>query len=176
LLSLGQQVVIQAFARELVDGIKDAIKNKPIDRVKIRIRGGMISRTHFKAPVYSSGELYRSIKYVLTDTNLSIYANDYIYELIWGVPPNKDNKVSDSSIKKWIRDKGIEIEKEDEDTIASLITRKIRDYGSSIYLAHYGKNSGLLENIVNDQMINSYNVKFTQQLKEDFIKAFKDGK
>lgn len=175
MLTLGQEVVISNFAKELVKGIKDVIKNRPIERVKIRIRGGMISRTRFKAPVYSSGELYRSIKYVLTDTNLSIYANDYIYDLVWGVPPNKDNKVSDSTIKKWMSDKGIEVEKEDEDTIASLITRKIRDYGSSIYLAYQGKNSGLLENIISDNLISDYNSKFTKQLGEDFKAAFMNG-
>lgn len=175
MLTLGQEVVISNFAKELVAGIKEAIKSKPIERVKIRINGGMISRTHFKAPVNASGNLYRSIKYVLTDTNLSIYANDYIYDLVWGVPPNKDNKVSDASIKKWMKDKGIEVEKEDEDTIASLITRKIRDYGSSIYLGNWGKNSGLLENIINDNLIKNYNSKFTKQLGEDFKAAFMNG-
>ena len=180
MLTLGQQVVIESFAKELIKLIQNAIRTKPIKRISRRkVKGKYIDKP-FTAPVNASGNLANTLRYELTSTNLSIWANDYIYELVWGKPPGISATSIDhnleSSIRKWMSDKGISSTTVDNDTLAQLITNKIQKFGSSIYLANHGNNSGLLENIVNDQMIKSYNVKFTQQLKEDFIKAFKDGK
>ena len=72
-------------------------------------------------------------------------------------------------------EKGIQSVDIDKDTLAQLITNKIQKFGSSIYLAHKGKNSGLLENIINDNLIKNYNSKFTNQLGEDFKAAFMNG-
>lgn len=170
MLTLSQQVVIDAFARELVEMIRNVIKTRPIERVSLRNQNGKQTTRRFSAPVNASGNLAATLRYELTETNLSIYANDYIYKLIWGEPPNENNKVSNDEIKAWFKSKGIEPEGDmSEDTLASLVVNKIKKHGSSIYLSHQGKNSGLLENIVNESLITEYNNKFTAQLKEEFI-------
>lgn len=171
MLTLSQQVVIDAFARELVEMIRNVIKTRPIERVSLRNQNGKQTTRRFSAPVNASGNLAATLRYELTETNLSIYANDYIYKLIWGEPPNENNKVSNDEIKAWFKTKGIEPEGEmNEDTLASLVVNKIKKHGSSIYLAlATGQNSGLLENIVNERLISEYNNKFTAQLKEEFL-------
>lgn len=179
MLTLGQQLVIENFAKELIKLLQDVIKNKPIKRVSRRkVKGRYVDKT-FESPVNASGNLARTLRYELTDTSLSIYANDYIYDLIWGKPPSKtamsvDHNL-DNKIKDWMQVKGINAIGIDEDTLSSLITRKIQKFGSSIYLAYHGQNSGLLENIINQQIIANYNSKFTKQLEQDFKEAFNNG-
>ena len=180
MLTLNQQVVIESFAKELIKLLQNVIRTKPIKRVSRRkVKGKYVDKS-FTSPVNASGSLANTLRYELTSTHLSIWANDYIYELVWGKPPSKTASENDhnleSSIKSWMQSKGIGSSTIDDDTLSHLITNKIQKFGSSIYLAYHGQNSGLLENIVNEQMIKSYNTKFTNQLKEDFIKAFKDGK
>lgn len=170
MLTLNQQIVIDEFARELVKMIREVIKTRPIDRISLRKVNGKEVRKRFSAPVNASGNLAATLRYELTETNLSIYANDYIYKLIWGDPPNESNKVTTDTIKNWFRSKGIESNDGiSEDTLAGLVVNKIKKHGSSIYLAHQGKNSGLLENIVNESLLNEYNTKFTQQLKAEIL-------
>jgi hypothetical protein len=81
----------------------------------------------------------------------------------------------ESKIKTWASVKGISAINVDDNTLAQLITNKIQKFGSSIYLANHGKNSGLLENIISDNLIKDYNAKFTKQLSEDFKAAFENG-
>jgi len=170
MLTLSQQIVIDEFARELVKMIQNVIRTRPIKRVSLRNKNGKQTRSTFYAPVNASGNLAETLRYELTETNLSIYANDYIYKLIWGDPPNPNNSVSNEDLKAWFKTKGISPEGDmSEETLASLVKKKIQDHGSSIYLAHQGKNSGLLENIVNEQLISEYNNKFTQQLKTELL-------
>lgn len=181
MLTLGQQVIIEAFAKDFIKILQNVIKTKPIKRISRRKEKGKYVDRPFTSPVNASGNLANTLRYELTATHLSIWANDYIYELVWGKPPSLSASEIDhnleASIRKWIDDKELSaVPIIDDDTLAYLMTRKIQKFGSSIYLAHHGQNSGLLENIINEQMIKSYNLKFTEQLKEDFIKAFKDGK
>ena len=191
MLTLGQEVVITNFAKELIRLIRLAIETKPINRVSRRMKNGKVELKRFQSPVNASGNLAKTLRYEITDTRLSIYANDYIYDLVWGKPPSTTASSIDHNlegkIRKWIDDKGLgqaqEIEilgqkvtlAADKDTMAALITNKIQKHGSSIYLAYQGKNSGLLENIINDNLIKDYNSKFTRQLSEDFKAAFENG-
>lgn len=176
MLSLGQTVVIENFAKDLIKLMQLVIRNKPIKRVsRRRIKGKYVDKT-FESPVNASGDLAKTLRYELTGTRLSIYANDYIYDLIWGKPPSNtamgiDHNL-DSKISKWMSDKGIQSVNIDKDTLSTLITNKIQKFGSSIYLAHHGSNSGLLENIISDNLIRDYNAKFTQQLGEEFKQTF----
>lgn len=178
MLTLGQQIVIENFVKDLVKLIQHAIKTKPIKRVSKR--RGKPDKT-FSAPVSASGRLANEITYKITDQGVSIYANDYIYELVYGKKPQLSAGGNDhnleADIKKWMAAKGIRAEgNQSEDTIALLITNKIRKYGSSIYLASHGQNSGLLENVVSNQLIQEYNSKFTKQLETEFQEAFVNGK
>lgn len=177
MLTLGQQVVIESFAKELIKQIKFVIENKPIKRVSKRYRQ---PDKVFYAPVSASGNLANTLRYELTDQHLKIFANDYIYELIFGKRPTLSATENDlqleNKIKQWMADKGIRPDNgTSQDTLAYLITRKIRDYGSSIYLASHGQNSGLLNNVLQQTMITDYNAKFTQQLSTEFTQAFLDG-
>lgn len=179
MLTLGQQVVIEAFAKDLIKMIQDVIRTRPIKRISRRRVNGKYIDKSFEAPVNASGDLAKTLRYELTETNLIIYANDYIYKLIWGQPPSTSAMDNDHNlegkIKSWMSSKGIESATMSDDNLSHLIANKIQKFGSSIYLAHHGKNSGLLENIINDQMIKIYNAKFTQQLKEDFKSIVANG-
>jgi hypothetical protein len=179
MLTLSQEVVISNFAKEFIKLIQFAIKNKPIKRISRRkVKGKYIDKV-FSAPVNASGELAKTLRYEITNTSLSIYANDYIYDLVYGKAPSNTAMGIDfnleSKIKKWIGDKGISSENISDDNLSHLIANKIQKFGSSIYLAHKGGNSGLLENIINDNLIRDYNSKFTKQLSEDFKAAFNNG-
>jgi len=178
--TIGQYIVIENFTKELVKLIQNAIRTKPIKRVSRRMINGKRVDSTFSAPVSASGRLANEITYQITDTGLSIYANDYIYELIYGKKPTSSMGGNDhnleSQIRQWMQAKGIHAEAgQSDDTLALLITNKIRKYGSSIYLASHGNNSGLLENILSQQLISNYNAKFTQQLAEDFKEAFSNA-
>ena len=179
MLTLNQEIVIETFAKDLIKLIQFAIKNKPIKRVSRRkVKGKYVDKV-FSSPVNASGDLAKTLRYEITETRLSIYANDYIYDLIYGKPPSKTAMGIDhnleSKIRTWMNVKGISAENINDDTLGQLITNKIQKFGSSIYLAHHGNNSGLLENIISDNLIKNYNAKFTKQLSEDFKAAFENG-
>lgn len=176
MLTMQMHIVAENFAKELVGLIKSAIKNKPIKRVSRRkVKGKYVDKT-FYAPVNASGALHDTIRYELNETSLSIWANDYIYDLVWGKPPSKSATANDinleSKIKTWMNFKGISSVDTNESTLAYYITRKIQKFGSSIYLANHGKNSGLLENIVSKPLIDSYNAKFAKEIQKEFKNIF----
>jgi len=176
MLTIGQELVIESFAKELIKLVQEVIRTKPIKRVSRRkVKGKYVDKA-FESPVNASGNLAKTLRYEITDTSLSIYANDYIYDLIWGKAPGKslDNNFNDK-IKNWMNAKGIQSINASEETVASLIANKIQKFGSSIYLAYNGQNSGLLENIINQQMITNYNLKFTKQLETEFKSIFTNG-
>jgi hypothetical protein len=179
MLTFAMEVVISNFAKDVIKILQNVIREKPIKRVsRRRVKGKYVDKV-FYAPVNASGNLAKTLRYEITETRLSIYANDYIYDLVWGKAPSGSASGIDfnleSKISKWMDEKGIESVDIDKDTLAQLITNKIQKFGSSIYLAHQGKNSGLLENIINDNLIKDYNSKFTTQLGEDFKAAFMNG-
>jgi hypothetical protein len=169
MLTLSQQIVINEFVKELVQMIKTVIKTKPVTRVALRSNKGKQTKRTFSAPVNASGDLANSITYKITDTSIKIYGNDYVYYLVHGRKPTSGggNGTLKDQIKQWMSDKGIKPEGDmSTDTLAFLITRKIHRHGSSIYLAGK-KNSGLLDNILTEQIVKKYNAKFTQQLEQE---------
>ena len=179
MLTFAMEVVISNFAKDVIKILQNVIREKPIKRVSRRkVKGKYVDKV-FYSPVNASGDLAKTLRYEITETRLSIYANDYIYDLVWGKAPSKTamgiDFNLDAKISKWMGDKGISAIDMDDNTLSTLITNKIQKFGSSIYLAYQGKNSGLLENIINDNLIKDYNSKFTKQLSEDFKAAFENG-
>jgi hypothetical protein len=172
MLTLSQQLIIEQFAAKVVAEIKHVLKTKPLTRKSVRYEGGVRTESTFQSPVSASGKLANSVRFELTDTELIIYAEDYIYFSIYGRRPTKtDGTGFVDKIKQWIKDKGIQ-STIDNDTLAFLISRKIYREGNSLYLFSGKKNSGLLENIITSQMINEYNSKFTKQLELDIKSEF----
>ncbi|MEY2868149.1 MAG: hypothetical protein RIR01_567 [Bacteroidota bacterium] len=177
MLTLSQQIIIEQFAAKVVAEIKQVLKTKPLTRKSVRYENGTRKESTFQSPVSASGKLANSVRFELTDTELIIYSDDYIYFSIYGRKPttNLGSGTLKDKIKKWISDKGIQSDI-DKDTLAFLISRKIHREGNSLYLFSGKKNSGLLENIITSQMINEYNSKFTKQLeldiKSEFLKDF----
>lgn len=159
MLSLEQLNVINNFANEFIELIRVAIKTKPIKRVSRRQVNGKFVDTKFEAPVNASGNLANTLRYEITDTSLSIWANDYIYDLVYGKKPSQ---VDITTIKNWLNDKGISEIDTNQDTLARLVSTKIARFGSSIYLATQGNNSGLLDNILSEQIKSEYNANFAK--------------
>jgi hypothetical protein len=173
MLTLSQQLIIEQFAAKVVAEIKHVLKTKPLTRKSVRYENGTRKESTFNSPVSASGKLANSVRFELTENELIIYAEDYIYFSIYGRKPttNSGSGTLKDKIKKWISDKGIQSDI-DKDTLAFLITRKIHREGNSLYLFSGNKNSGLLENIITSQMINEYNSKFTKQLELDIKSEF----
>lgn len=172
MLTLSQQLIIEQFAAKVVAEIKHVLKTKPLTRKSVRYEGGVRTESTFQSPVSASGKLANSVRFELTETELIIYAEDYIYFSIYGRKPTRtDGDGFVDKIKEWIKDKGI-VSTIDNDTLAFLISRKIYREGNSLYLFSGKKNSGLLENIITSQTIKEYNDKFTKQLELDIQSQF----
>ena len=173
MLTLSQQIVIEQFAKELIVKIGEVFKHKNIMRKSVRYEGGKRIERTYSSPISASGNLVKSLRFNLTETHLEIWSEDYVYFLIHGRKPTKgggSGAVKDK-IRDWIDHKGIKADI-DKDTLAYLIARKIHREGNSIYLYYQGKNSGLLNNILTEEMKQEFNDKFTRQLGEDLANEF----
>jgi hypothetical protein len=175
MLTLSQQVLIEQFAQKVITDLKIILKTKPIPRKSVKYENGVKKESTFQAPVSASGKLANSLRYEITDTQLVIYSEDYIYFSVYGRKPSvngtKPGKLIDS-IKQWIKDKPITSDIS-ENQLAYLITRKIHREGSSIYLFSGKKNTGLLDNVITNEMIKDFNDKFTKQIEADIAAEFK---
>ena len=175
MLTLSQQVIIENLAEKIIDNLRKELLTKPIPRKSVRYEKGVRKETTFQAPVSASGRLVKTLRYEITDNEMVIYADDYIYYSIYGRKPSvngtKPGKLIDS-IKQWILDKGI-TSTINQNQLAYLITRKIHREGNSIYLFSSKKNTGLLENVLTDQMYKEFSDKFTKQLEIDIADEFK---
>lgn len=175
MLTLSQQILIEKLAESIIDNLKNELLTKPIQRKSVRYKDGVRTESAFQSPVSASGRLVKSLRYEITDTEMVVYADDYIYFSVYGRKPSvngtKPGKLIDR-IKQWILDKGITSTVE-QNQLAYLITRKIHREGSSIYLFSGKKNTGLLENVLTQQMYKDFTDKFTKQLEIDIAEDFK---
>ena len=174
MLTLSQQVLIEQFAQKVITDLKIILKTKPIPRKSVRYEQGKRIEKTFSAPVSASGRLANSLRYEITDTQLIIWGEDYIYFSIYGRAPTTkagSGTVKDK-IKQWIKDKGITSDIS-ENQLAYLISRKIHREGNSIYLFSGKKNTGLLDNVITNEMIKDFNDKFTKQIEADIAAEFK---
>ena len=174
MLTLSQQVLIEQFAQKVITDLRIVLKTKPIPRKSVRYEQGKRIEKTFSAPVSASGKLANSLRYEITDTQLIIWGEDYIYFSIYGRSPTTkagSGTVKDK-IKQWIKDKGITSDIS-ENQLAYLISRKIHREGNSIYLFSGKKNTGLLDNVITNEMIKDFNDKFTKQIEADIAAEFK---
>lgn len=174
MLTLSQQILIEQFAQKVIEDLKIVLKTKPIPRKSVRYEYGKRIEKSFSAPVSASGRLANSLRYEITDSQLIIYAEDYIYFSIYGRAPTTkagSGTVKDK-IKQWIKDKGIQSDIS-ENQLAYLISRKIHREGNSIYLFSGKKNTGLLDNVITTEMVKEFNDKFTKQIEADISEEFK---
>jgi hypothetical protein len=174
MLSLSQQILIEQFAQKVIADLKIVLKTKPIQRKSVKYINGERNESVFSAPISASGKLADSLRYEITDNQLIIYSEDYIYYSIYGRAPTTktgSGAVKDK-IKQWIKDKGITSDIS-ENQLAYLISRKIHREGNSIYLFSGKNNTGLLDNVITQQMINDFNDKFTKQIEADIAAEFK---
>lgn len=170
MLTVAQEIVISNFAKELIQRFGDAIRNKPLARTSVRYVNGEMVMTNFSATANASGKSVRSLSYEITDKALIIKGEESIFTLIHGRKPTENSgsgSVKDA-IRDWVRAKGIVSSDISEDSLVFLISRKIHREGSSIYIRNKGANSGLLTNVLNEQILDDFNSKFTAQLIKEF--------
>jgi len=174
MLTLSQQILLEQFAQKVITDLRIVLKTKPIPRKSVKYEQGKRIEKTFSAPVSASGRLANSLRYEITDTQLIIWGEDYIYFSIYGRAPTTkagSGTVKDK-IKQWIKDKGITSDIS-ENQLAYLISRKIHREGNSIYLFSGKKNTGLLDNVITNEMIKDFNDKFTKQIEADIAAEFK---
>ncbi len=154
-----QNQVLKSTAEEIAANIVYAIKNKPIKRYTK-------NKGSFQSVVNASGALAASVRIEYTPTGFRIWAYDYIDALIYGRRPTTgggDGAVL-RAITKWIPSKGLDLN-------PYAVTSNIHKYGTSIWQAHHGKDSGLLENAINNSVISKLNA----DLASAFVKDVMEG-
>jgi hypothetical protein len=135
--------VLQTFGQKIVEQVRQAIQSKDLTGY---------------GPSVASGNLINSIRYEIEggDT-LKIYAAQYIGALQFGRKPTENNTASNptlrENIRTWIDVKGIEPNDNiSKDSLAYLIARKIHNEGTIIYQRTQGGSSGLLDDVLNEQL------------------------
>ena len=140
--------VLAKYGEMIIEQLRYDIKNKPLPR-----RGGQSYVAN------ASGNLAATLRMEVSNGTLKIYANKYIYQLIYGRKPGK--MPPRDAIVKWIQDKGIQ-STIPINSLAFLIQRSIAKNGTSLY----PQGSTLLSDVVGETMINA--------LKSDLFTSFTD--
>ena len=137
---LSTRMILEGIGEEVVSRLRSDLKNKSL------VAG--------YPPPDASGDLVNSLRYEATDTNLKVYALQYIGALEFGRKPGK--RPPRAVIRKWIDDKNIipnqpfkDLDKA-KNSLAFLIQRKIGEKGTLIYQQG---GSDLLSSIINDSFI-----------------------
>ena len=159
---LSTRMILEGIGERVISQLRDDIKNKSL------VPG--------YPPPDASGDLVNSLRYEATDTNLKVYALQYIGALEFGRKPGK--RPPRAVIRKWIDDKGIlpgqdakgkEISK---DSLAFLIQRAIGEKGTLIYQQG---GSDLLSSIINENFIQSVKQELifntVEAIKSEILKA-----
>lgn len=177
MLTLGQQLVLNGIAQQIVDRMRYELANKKIDRISIRRKNGFIERKNFSAVAKASGKSGNTLRYEVSENSIIVYGEDYLLNIVYGEAPtgqtsftNKDSQLS--GIRGWIDEKPLDVGDKNPNTVARLIQDKIASYGSSIWAKHNGKDSGVFADVLTDAIINEFNNKFTIQIENDLIEEF----
>lgn len=176
MLSLFEQNILSELVDDFINQVLNAIKNKPIDRISLRFNRstGEYDRKSFKAVVNSSGRLYDSVQKRFYDDGVVVRCEEYINKLIYGVPPGEP--VSKTDIQRWMDDKGLP-PLGYKTPGSELISTKLNNFGSSIFLAHNGQDSGLLSDINIEASLENLKSKLTSnyanQVAAEIVETFK---
>ena len=176
MLTVSQEIVISNFAKELINRLSEAIRNKPLARTSVRYVNGERVTNNFSATANTTGKSIRSLSYEITNEALIIKGEESIFTLIHGRKPTRESGTGSvrDAIRDWVRAKGIVSDDISEESLVFLIARKIHREGSSIYIRNNGGNSGLLTSVLNEQVLNDFNSKFTAQLIKEFEQELGD--
>lgn len=176
MLSLFEQHSLNEVVDDFIRQVLDAIKNKPIDRVSMRFNRatGEYDRRAFKATVNASGRLYDSVQKRFYDDGVVVRCEEYINDLIFGKPPGEP--VDQTDIQQWMEDK--KLPRLGYKTPGpKLISDKINKFGSSIFIAHQGKDSGLLSDVNIEAALLTLKQKLTEkyanQVAAEIVETFK---
>ncbi len=130
---------LNSVVDDLVTDIKAALKTKSIKR-RTKYRGG------FSSIPFASGKLYDSVRKEIDETEIRIYTLNYIQELIYGKPPQRDG-VQVTELEEWLAIKGLS-------SFGTQIAENINTRGNSIWQEHSGADSGLLAGILENGILN----------------------
>lgn len=147
--------VLAKYGERIVAQLKNDIRNKPLPR-----RGGK----SFVAN--ASGDLADSVRFEVVGTSLRVYANNYIYYLMFGRKPGK--RPPREVIVKWIQDKGIQSDIP-VNSLAFLIQRAIGNSGTTLYPT----GSTLLSDIMNQELINDLKSDLFQEIVDEAVSSFR---
>lgn len=151
------------LGNNLVEAIKSALATKDLTGY---------------GPSVASGDLIKSIRSEVGDNELKIFGLAYIYQLQYGRKPTTggtSDKPLKERIREWIDLKGIQPEDNiSKDSLAYLIARKIHNEGTIIYQKNNGGSSGLLDDVLNDDLYTMIESKlrlaYIQTIKSEVLK------
>lgn len=145
---------LNRFGERIVDAIVKDIQTKQVTKY---------------GAVNASGNLAKSIRYEVSNGVLKVYANDYIYYLVYGRQPGKFPPRD--AIIQWIKDKPIRSDIP-INSLAFLIQRKISKQGTLIY--EQG-GSTLLDGVINQQLISDLSSDLFNQVLDASLTYFRSN-
>ncbi len=161
-MTVYEQNLLEELGQWYADQVKDAIKNKPIER-STKAQGS------FSAVANATGRLAESLRFEVSEEALEVFALDYIDKLVFGQAPSRLDNVSVFEIEEWIRAKGLELS-------SVSVMYNLQKNGSSIWQKWQGENSGLLNDISLEEQITQVKeklvLKTTADIKSDFFSQF----
>jgi len=155
--------ILQQLGNNLVEAIKNVLATKDLTGY---------------GPSVASGDLIKSIRSEVSNDELRIFGLAYIYQLQYGRKPTTgatSDKPLKERIREWIDVKGIQPDDGiSKDSLAYLIARKIHSDGTIIYQKNNGGSSGLLDDVLNDDLYasieNSLRLAYVQTIKSEIMK------
>lgn len=125
------QIFYDTFINNFVEQVKNAIKTKNVNRFTKR-------KGSFTAPVNNTGNLINSIRIYSTEEEIKVWCAGYVLTLIYGRQPGTMPPVD--KIDSWLQSKGINAN-------AFAVAKSMQEFGSSIWQANHGSDSGLFSEV-----------------------------
>jgi len=152
--------ILTKYGNTIIERLRNDIKNKPLPR-----RGGD------SYPVNASGKLADDLNFTVEDGVLKIYANKYIYYLVYGRKPNKNQDpakvkawvgwAGSTFLKDWVEAKGLSIS---PFAVAYSIAKKGNSFNP--------QGSTLLSDIINDSMVNNLKSEIFLTMSDNIFDSF----
>ena len=159
-----QKIALEKFAAQAVLDMKLAVRTKRISNNR-------------QSPVTASGRLDASISYALVSYGVEIYANDYVYYLIYGRKPGR--RPPFQVIRDWIDDKGIipdaGADERSKDSMAWAVVKKMAKEGTTIYRTFGGNNSGLFDEVFSEEALQELTEELADAMFVQFESMVFDG-